>query len=98
MSTYHPVVRSVLINFYISVLTCIYYLDTRRVGRVAQSEYNPDCALNVLEITASGRRANQPVKTGSFWPNGVPPADGVVACYDASDPQSFAPIEDLLRR
>nr|GAT44206.1 Ras guanyl-nucleotide exchange factor [Mycena chlorophos] len=32
------------------------------------------------------------------WPEGSPAIDGVIMCYDASDADSFLPVEGLLRR
>jgi hypothetical protein len=33
----------------------------------------------------------------AVWPDGSPGIDGVIMCYDASDPDSFLPVEGLLR-
>lgn len=33
----------------------------------------------------------------AVWPEGSPVIDGVIMCYDASDPDSFLPVEGLLR-
>lgn len=31
------------------------------------------------------------------WHGKLPPVNGVIVCYDASDKASFSPVEDFLR-
>ncbi|KAJ6575137.1 ras guanine nucleotide exchange factor domain-containing protein [Mycena capillaripes] len=62
-----------------------------RVGRIRDGfeEY----ALHVIEADVSKTNLDDAV-----WPDGSPGIDGVIMCYDASDPDSFLPVEGLLQR
>ncbi|KAJ6519841.1 ras guanine nucleotide exchange factor domain-containing protein [Mycena sanguinolenta] len=62
-----------------------------RVGRIKDGfeEY----ALHVIEADVSKTTLDDAV-----WPQGSPGIDGVIMCYDASDPDSFLPVEGLLQR
>ncbi|KAJ7492597.1 ras guanine nucleotide exchange factor domain-containing protein [Mycena latifolia] len=62
-----------------------------RVGRIRDGfeEY----PLHVIEADVSKTTLDD-----SVWPDGSPPIDGVIMCYDASDPDSFLPVEGLLQR
>ncbi|KAJ7487620.1 ras guanine nucleotide exchange factor domain-containing protein [Mycena galericulata] len=62
-----------------------------RVGRIRDGfeEYS----LHVIEADVSKTTLDD-----SVWPDGSPPIDGVIMCYDASDPDSFLPVEGLLQR
>jgi GTPase SAR1 family protein len=70
---------------------------TRRVGRVTHNENSPDCPLHVLEVEASICNLDNSDSKGPFWPEGAPRVDGVLICYDASDEESFTPVENLLK-
>ncbi|KAJ7169879.1 ras guanine nucleotide exchange factor domain-containing protein [Mycena filopes] len=62
-----------------------------RVGRIRDGfeEY----ALHVIEADVSKTTLDDAV-----WPDGSPTIDGVIMCYDASDADSFLPVEGLLQR
>ncbi|KAJ7900370.1 ras guanine nucleotide exchange factor domain-containing protein [Mycena olivaceomarginata] len=62
-----------------------------RIGRIRDGfeEY----ALHVIEADVSKTTLDDAV-----WPEGSPAIDGVIMCYDASDPDSFLPVEGLLQR
>ncbi|KAJ7092750.1 ras guanine nucleotide exchange factor domain-containing protein [Mycena epipterygia] len=62
-----------------------------RVGRIRDGfeEY----PLHVIEADVSKTTLDD-----SVWPDGSPAIDGVIMCYDASDPDSFLPVEGLLQR
>ncbi|KAJ7181680.1 ras guanine nucleotide exchange factor domain-containing protein [Mycena crocata] len=62
-----------------------------RVGRIKDGfeEY----PLHVIEADVSKTTLDD-----SVWPDGSPSIDGVIMCYDASDPDSFLPVEGLLQR
>ncbi|KAF7347815.1 Ras guanyl-nucleotide exchange factor [Mycena venus] len=62
-----------------------------RVGRIRDGfeEY----ALHVIEADVSKTTLDDAV-----WPEGSPGIDGVIMCYDASDSDSFLPVEGLLQR
>ncbi|KAK7064216.1 DEAD-domain-containing protein [Favolaschia claudopus] len=62
-----------------------------RVGRIKDGfkEY----ALHVIEADVSKTTLDDAV-----WPEGSPRVDGVIMCYDAYDPDSFLPVQGLLRR
>ncbi|KAJ7225494.1 ras guanine nucleotide exchange factor domain-containing protein [Mycena pura] len=62
-----------------------------RVGRIKDDieEY----PLHVIEADVSKTTLDD-----AAWPEGSPTIDGVIMCYDASDPESFLPVEGLLRR
>ncbi|KAF7306943.1 Ras guanyl-nucleotide exchange factor [Mycena indigotica] len=62
-----------------------------RVGRIRDGvdEY----PLHVIEAEVSKVALEDAV-----WPEGSPTIDGVIMCYDASDADSFLPVEGLLRR
>ncbi|KAJ6610889.1 ras guanine nucleotide exchange factor domain-containing protein [Mycena sp. CBHHK59/15] len=62
-----------------------------RVGRIRDGfeEY----PLHVIEADVSKTTLDD-----SVWPEGSPAIDGVIMCYDASDPESFLPVEGLLQR
>ncbi|KAJ7786334.1 ras guanine nucleotide exchange factor domain-containing protein [Mycena metata] len=62
-----------------------------RVGRIRDGfeEY----ALHVIEADVSKTTLDDAV-----WPDGSPTIDGVIMCYDASDSDSFLPVEGLLQR
>ncbi|KAJ7071009.1 ras guanine nucleotide exchange factor domain-containing protein [Mycena amicta] len=62
-----------------------------RVGRIRDGveEY----PLHVIEADVSKISLQDAV-----WPEGSPAIDGVIMCYDASDSDSFLPVEGLLRR
>jgi len=64
--------------------------DSFRVGHVRDGfeEY----PLHVIEADVSKTTLDD-----SVWPDGSPAIDGVIMCYDASDPDSFLPVEGLLR-
>lgn len=65
-------------------------LGTRRTGCIQSEELPIECQLDVFELDI-------PVNLRRFyWPNFLPRIDGVVVCYDASDPLSFKPIEIIL--
>jgi len=82
-------------RFLCMTIQCI---DTRRIGRIIHNEDNPDCDLHILEVGTSVPRVHPSSKKGSlFWPDGAPPVDGVIICYDASSRLSFGPVEELLR-
>lgn len=56
----------------------------------------PDCPLHVIEVDVSINAAD--LLNDSIWPEGLPRVDGVIICYDASDEDSFLPVEELLRK
>ncbi|KAJ7783808.1 ras guanine nucleotide exchange factor domain-containing protein [Mycena maculata] len=62
-----------------------------RVGRIRDGfeEYR----LHVIEADVAKTTLDD-----SVWPDGSPVIDGVIMCYDASDPDSFLPVEGLLQR
>ncbi|KAJ6604672.1 ras guanine nucleotide exchange factor domain-containing protein [Mycena vulgaris] len=62
-----------------------------RVGRIRDGfeEY----PLHVIEADVAKTTLDD-----SVWPDGSPAIDGVIMCYDASDPDSFLPVEGLLQR
>ncbi|KAJ7615289.1 ras guanine nucleotide exchange factor domain-containing protein [Mycena polygramma] len=62
-----------------------------RVGRIRDGV--EDYALHVIEADVSKTTLDDAV-----WPDGSPGIDGVIMCYDASDPDSFLPVEGLLQR
>jgi hypothetical protein len=51
-----------------------------------------DCLLHVLEVDIAPTNVGLPA-----GPEGIPPINGVVICYDSSDQLSFQPVENLLR-
>ncbi|KAF7320321.1 Ras guanyl-nucleotide exchange factor [Mycena kentingensis (nom. inval.)] len=62
-----------------------------RVGRIRDGvEEHP---LHVIEADVSKISLEE-----AIWPEGSPDIDGVIMCYDASDADSFLPVEGLLRR
>ncbi|KAJ7630961.1 ras guanine nucleotide exchange factor domain-containing protein [Roridomyces roridus] len=62
-----------------------------RTGRIRDGfeEYH----LHVIEADVSKSTLDD-----SVWPDGSPQINGVIMCYDASDSDSFLPVEGLLRR
>ncbi|TFK77078.1 ras GEF [Pluteus cervinus] len=66
---------------------------TRRIGQISNEE-PPDCRLDVLEVDIL---VGQVSLDGFHWPEYFPRIDGIVICYDASNQQSFQPVEALLR-
>jgi hypothetical protein len=56
-----------------------------RVGRI-NLKHAPDCLLRVLEIDVLSWELSAET---SIFPEGAPPIDGLIFCYDASDPDSF---------
>lgn len=64
---------------------------TRRIGRIRQAEDLSDCLLHVIEVDMAPTNVGLPP-----IPEGDPPINGVVICYDSSDQSSFQPVENLL--
>ncbi|KAJ7103511.1 ras guanine nucleotide exchange factor domain-containing protein [Mycena belliarum] len=62
-----------------------------RVGRIRDG--HEEYPLHVIEADVSKTTLDD-----SVWPDGSPAIDGVIMCYDASDPDSFLPVEGLLQR
>ena len=52
-----------------------------------QSQQNVDVIEVTVNLTNEGL-----VK----WPQGLPPTDGIIICYDQSNKQSFHPVKSLL--
>jgi hypothetical protein len=68
--------------------------DIRRTGRI-DLEQSPSGktshVLEVIEIEALTTNGGLVIR-----PQGLPPIDGVIICYDASDELSYRPVEGLL--
>ncbi|KAJ7293598.1 ras guanine nucleotide exchange factor domain-containing protein [Mycena rebaudengoi] len=62
-----------------------------RVGRIRDGF--EEFPLHVIEADVSKTTLDD-----SIWPDGSPKINGVIMCYDASDPESFLPVEGLLQR
>ncbi|KAG7450495.1 ras GEF [Guyanagaster necrorhizus] len=69
---------------------------TRRVGKLPQADNTRECPLNIIEVDIPLSIPDTSVSTVNFLPE-APRVDGVLICYDASDEQSFRPVEALLR-
>ncbi|KAF8626529.1 hypothetical protein AX15_004834 [Amanita polypyramis BW_CC] len=69
----------------------------RRTGRVAQLENIIDCPLKVVEANVMMSATQRPSSVrNSPILDPVSRVDGVIICYDASSPLSFAPVESML--
>ncbi|KAJ2927137.1 hypothetical protein H1R20_g9946, partial [Candolleomyces eurysporus] len=64
---------------------------SRRTGRIP-SESLPEVSLLTLEIDIPQEITELPPLPPDF-----PPLDGVMVCYDASNPATFQPVEELLK-
>lgn len=69
---------------------------TRRVGKLPRTDNIRECPLNIIEVDIPLSIPDTSVSTVNFLPE-APRVDGVLICYDASDEQSFRPVEALLR-
>lgn len=69
---------------------------TRRVGKLPRTDNIQECPLNIIEVDIPLSIPDTSVSTVNFLPE-APRVDGVLICYDASDEQSFRPVEALLR-
>ncbi|KAK0208341.1 ras guanine nucleotide exchange factor domain-containing protein [Desarmillaria ectypa] len=69
---------------------------TRRVGKLPRTDNTRECPLNIIEVDIPLSIPDTSVSTVNFLPE-APRVDGVLICYDASDEQSFRPVEALLR-
>jgi GTPase SAR1 family protein len=65
--------------------------DSRRTGRIP-SDALPEGSLLVIEVDVPPDLSDLPQ-----LPPDLPPIDGIVVCYDASNPTTFQPVETLLR-
>jgi hypothetical protein len=73
------------------------WTDIRRTGRVGQLENVIDCPLKVLEANAllPTVQSSSPIRNNPIL-DPVSRVDGVIVCYDASNPSSFVPVEKTL--
>lgn len=53
-------------------------------------------SLCILELDITALNLSQ-TKNVQVFPDGVPAADGLIICYDASRESTFLPIADLIR-
>jgi hypothetical protein len=67
-------------------------LDDRRIGQVTCDDQSPVLPLHIIEAETATTFDPRVI-----WPDGLPTLDGVFICYDASNEQSFRPVESLLR-
>ncbi|KAF8509830.1 hypothetical protein JB92DRAFT_3119551 [Gautieria morchelliformis] len=62
-------------------------------SRTINAPRDDEKVAHVLELDSNVLSLDSP---GGAWPKELPPIDGVLVCYDASDPASFARVPDLL--
>ena len=72
------------------------FSDVYRVGRLNYNQVS-DRILRVLEIDIAALDLSDENSHG-IVPDGAPPIDGVVVCYDSSEESSFDPVETVLRK
>ncbi|KAH8835252.1 ras guanine nucleotide exchange factor domain-containing protein [Flagelloscypha sp. PMI_526] len=70
---------------------------TRRVGQTHIESLPTALALNIIEAQAPIADLDSLNSMPDSWPSNLPPADGVIVCYDVSSRDSFNPVEPLLR-
>lgn len=68
--------------------------DVYRVGRLNFNQMI-DSILRVLEIDITSLDLSKE-NTHGIIPDGAPPIDGIVVCYDLADESSFEPVEAVL--
>lgn len=76
------------------MLLTLFVTDVYRVGRLNYNQAS-DRILRVLEIDVISLDLSS--DTHGIVPDGAPPIDGVVICYDSSDEISFEHVETVLR-
>lgn len=69
--------------------------DSYRVGKLVH-DADALLPLRVLEIDIAALDLTQ-LRAVSLCPDGVPPVDGLVICYDASRETTFSRVADLIR-
>lgn len=85
-------------TFNISVLYAHFYAqDSYRVGHFVGHDSESRIPLRVLEVDIASLDLSQTkFKATQVCPDGVPPVDGLVICYDASREQTFSYVADLI--
>ncbi|KAJ3530908.1 hypothetical protein NMY22_g8378 [Coprinellus aureogranulatus] len=91
------VIRKGLANYHLSEAKTAHVPDhpsirySCRTGRIP-SDLLPEGPLFVVEVDVPPDTKDLPQ-----LPSDIPPLDGVVVCYDASNPATFQPVETLLK-
>lgn len=72
------------------------YPDCYRSGKIPHETSVPDTELRVLEVDIASLNLSQ-TRPSRVCPEGAPPVDAIIICYDAGRESSFAHVEDVLR-
>ncbi|TEB35021.1 ras GEF [Coprinellus micaceus] len=90
------VIRKGLANYHLSDSITAHVPDHPSIRSVGQGGYHqdalPEGSLLVIEVDVPPDLSDLPQ-----LPPDLPPIDGIVVCYDASNPTTFQPVETLLR-
>ena len=69
--------------------------DLYRIARLSRPYIQADCVLRILEVDILSLELG---KDHSIFPEGAIPVDGLVFCYDATNPESFKYVPPIMSK